>query len=117
MVVSARELIFGRADRLKVFVSSKMTGGVLKPERRAAVRIIERFPSMRAWAWERDAVAGAYYSEEECVGNAATSEALVLILEDELTQVTRKEYIAAKRAGAHRIILHRTGVRRSAALQ
>jgi tetratricopeptide (TPR) repeat protein len=117
MVMSARELIFGRADRLKVFVSSKMAGGVLKDERSACVRGIERFPSMRAWAWERDAVAGTYYSDEECVGNAATSEALVLILEDELTDVTRKEYLAAKRAGAHRIIFHRTGVARTAPLQ
>jgi hypothetical protein len=113
MRVSARELIFGRSDRLKVFVSSKMAGGALKNERAAAVRIIERFESMRAWHWERDAVAGTFYSEEECVGNAATSEALVLILEEELTAVTRKEYLAAKRAGAHRIIVHRTGVHRS----
>lgn len=117
MDISARELVFGRADRLKVFVSSKMADGALKAERRAAIKIIERFPSMRAWAWERDAIAGSYYSEEECVGNAATSDALVLILEDELTRTTRKEYAAARRAGAHRIILHRAGVPRSAALQ
>jgi tetratricopeptide (TPR) repeat protein len=117
MAVSARELIFGRSSQLKVFVSSKMAGGALKPERQAAVRKIESFPSMRAWHWERDAVAGTFYSEEECVGNAATSEVLVLILEDELTEITRKEYFAAKRAGAHRVVLHRTGVGRSTRLE
>lgn len=117
MAVNAHELIYGRDDRLKVFVSSKMAGRALESERAAAVEHIERFPSMRAWAWERDAVAGSFYSEEECVGQAATSDALVLILEDDLTDITRKEYLAAKRNGTHRIILHRTGAKRSKALQ
>jgi tetratricopeptide (TPR) repeat protein len=117
MVLSARELIFGRPDRLKVFVSSKMAGGALNAERRASRDVIDGFPTMRAWLWERDAVAGTFYSEEECVGNAATSDALVLILEDELTPVTRKEYRAAKHAGSHRIILLRTGIERSAELR
>jgi tetratricopeptide (TPR) repeat protein len=116
-VASASELIFGRADRLRVFVSSKMSEGSLKRERRAAAKIIKGFLSMEPWLWETHAKAGPFPSEEECVGFASTSDALILLLEDELTGITRKEYRAAKRAGAHLIIVHRAGVKREAALQ
>jgi tetratricopeptide (TPR) repeat protein len=94
-----------------------MSEGSLKHERRAAAKIIRGFPSMDPWLWETHAKAGPFPSEEECVGNAQTSDALVLLLEDELTGITRKEYRAAKRAGAHLIILHRAGAKREPALQ
>lgn len=93
-----------------------MAGGALVEERSAVVETIESFPTMRSWHWERDGIAGNYSSVEECVGNAATSDALVLLIEDNLTPITRKEYAAAKRAGVETIVLHRTDVVRSAEL-
>jgi len=48
---AAHELIFGRGERLKIFVSSKMAGGALATERAAVVEAIESFAStMRPWA-------------------------------------------------------------------
>jgi tetratricopeptide (TPR) repeat protein len=117
MSAQSRDELFARPPWGKVFVSSKMSGGALQAERAAAIKAIERFPHLHAWAWERNAAAGPYYSEEECVGHARTSDALVLILEDELTEVTRKEYNAARRRGAHCIVLLKAGVARSASLQ
>jgi hypothetical protein len=76
----------------KIFVSSKMVGGALSDERAAAIEAIDEFPLTRAWAWERDAHAGPYSSERECVAQAGTSDGLVLIVDDELTPVTRKEF-------------------------
>jgi tetratricopeptide (TPR) repeat protein len=116
VALSARELIFGRPDRLKVFISAKMASGALKDERVASAEVVERFEGMSAWYWERDATAGSYYSVEECIGEAQTSDALVLILEDDLTEVTRKEFQAARRGGANLIVLVRAGVMRSRTL-
>lgn len=73
----------------KIFVSSKMNGGALKAERRAAVEAIEGISHWHAWAWESSAAAGPYYSERECVAQAGTSDGLVLIVEDEITPIVR----------------------------
>ncbi len=51
---------------------------------------------------------GSFCSEEECVKRAGTSEALVLIVEDELTRVTRGRACADT---ATVIVLARRGVR------
>jgi hypothetical protein len=53
-----------------------------------------------AWYWERDANAGPYSAETVCVGHASTCDGLVLLLGEELTPITEKEYRAALRAGA-----------------
>ena len=97
--------LYARPRHLKVFISSKITGDTLADERKSAIATVEEFPLTEPWAWERDAIAGSFYSEDECVGQAATSDAIVLILDDELTPVTQAEYEAAHRGGAHTIIL------------
>jgi hypothetical protein len=111
------ELYARPAEYWKVFVSSKMAGGAFAAERAAAVEAIDAFPLSRAWAWERDADAGPYCSEPECVRHAGTSDALVLILGDELTPVTRKEYDAAYAAGAPIFVLLQAQVPRDDELQ
>ena len=112
-----RNLIYERSQEYwKIFVSSKMHGGALKKERAAAVQAINAFVLGRAWAWENDANAGPYCSERECVAQAGTSDGLVLILEDELTDITRAEFAAARKAGAPVFLMLKTGAMRDAAL-
>lgn len=102
------EVIYGRpADTLRVFVSSQMRDNVLADERRAAADTINDSPMHHAWCWEDDAPAGAYHSEDECVGYAGSSDGLVLLLGSELTRVTRAEYETARRNGAERFIFLR----------
>jgi len=108
-----RNLLYERPHYFKVFISSKMRQGSLAAERRIAIETVDGFRPARAWAWERDAVAGSFYSEEECVRQAGTSDALILILEEELTRVTEAEYRAARASGANTIVLHRRGVSHS----
>lgn len=101
-----RNEIYSRpANYLKVFVSSKMRDGAFAVERQAAIEAIDGAPYFQAWAWERDAAAGLYYSVEECVRQAGTSDALVLILGDELTEVTRSEFEAATSTGAPAFVM------------
>lgn len=104
-------ILFERDRSFIVFISSKMAGGALEAERRAAILAVESFRPARAWAWERDAPAGSFYSEEECVKRAGTSDALVLIVEGELTRVTEAEFKAARAGTATLIVLARRGVR------
>ena len=113
-----QNLIYERpAEHGKIFVSSKMNGGALKAERRAAVEAIEEFPLTRPWAWEHHAVAGPYCSERECVAQAGTSEGLVLIVEDEITPITRSELKAAQAAGVPIFVMLKTGVARDVELE
>ncbi|MGN6258715.1 MAG: tetratricopeptide repeat protein [Solirubrobacterales bacterium] len=109
----SRESFYGRPRAFIVFISSKMAGGTLTAEREAAIAAVEEFRPARAWAWEKDAPAGSFYSEEECVERARTSDALVLIVEDELTPVTRKEFEAAEKGAATVIVLARRGIKRT----
>lgn len=94
------ELLFGRPDRLKVFVSSEMRSGLLDAERVAAADAVEQSGYHFAWYWERDANAGPYSSEGVCLGHARTSDCLILLLATDLTPITRMEYLEAKDAGA-----------------
>lgn len=111
-------LIYARPpEHGKIFVSSKMNGSPLKAERRAAVEAIEEFPLAHPWAWEDSAEAGPYCSEHECVAQAGTSEGLVLILEDEITPITRSELKAAQAAGVPIFVMLKTGVTRDAELE
>src|SRR5438876_10064041 len=84
-----------RGPATRIFISSKMAGGAFKNERPAAARAIESLPEFRAWYWERDARAGPYSSRDLCTKTARTSDGLVLILGDELTPITRDEFVAA----------------------
>ena len=112
-----RNELYSRPAYFKVFISSKMVDGALAVERTAAVDAVKEFPLARPWSWERDAPAGSHYSKEECVRQAGTSEALVLIIEDELTPITRAEYAAAHAAGATTILLLKDGFERPADLE
>ena len=107
------EELFGRpAMQARFFVSSHMgRRNVLRGEREAAVDAIESTGFARAWYWERDAHAGPYCSERICVGTAATSDGLVLILAHRLTGVTRMEYKAARDEGVPCFIFIKQGVR------
>jgi tetratricopeptide (TPR) repeat protein len=99
-----------------VFISSQMRDGALEAERTAAVEAVDDFPLSKAWAWESSAPAGPYYSVEECLGQAATADALVLILGEEITEVTRLEYEAALAAGAPIFPMIKADQNRTAAL-
>lgn len=101
----------------KVFISSQMGDRSLEAERAAAVEAVDDFPLSKAWAWESGAPAGPYYSVEECVGQAATADALVLILGAEITEVTRLEYEAAHAAGAPIFPMIKADQNRTAGLQ
>lgn len=96
---SLTEELFGRPSHLKVFVSSKMAGGVYVVERQDCARAVESTGIAKAWYWERDAHAGPYCSEAVCLGNAATSDGLILILGDQLTTMTRQEFEIARARG------------------
>jgi len=98
------EVVFGRPQRLKVFVSSEMRSGRLNDARQAVAEAIEESGFHDAWYWERDGHAGPFSSRPVCVGQAETSDYLILVLGEVLTDVTRDEYFAAKRAAAAVII-------------
>ena len=106
----SREMLYGRAAELRVFVSSKMRDGSLHDERQTAIRVINKHPWHKAWAWEISAHAGPYSARALCVGYAETSDFLLLLLGDDITPITRSEYLAAKRAEVPRIILIKDGV-------
>lgn len=110
----SEEVVFGRPpDHLKVFLSSKMRGGALAAERQVAIEAIDASPLHRAWAWERDANAGPYSAPKVCISNARTSDALVLILAEDITTMTRKEFNAARKARVPSFILIKDGVTRT----
>src|SRR5436305_1454024 len=88
-----------RPDYSRIFISSKMYSGAFRKERAAAARAVESLPEFRAWYWERDARAGPYSSRDVCIRTARTSDGLILLLGDELTDITREEYAAAHGAG------------------
>lgn len=112
-----RDNLYGRPRAFIVFISSKMADGALAAERKAAIAAVEEFRPAHAWAWEKDAPAGSFYSEEECIERARTSDALVLIVEDELTPVTQKEFEAAEQGTATVIVLARRGIKRNLKLE
>lgn len=108
------ELLFGRPPKLKVFISSEMRTHSLDAERVAAAEAVEEVGIHFAWYWERDADAGPYSSEVVCLGQARTSDCLILILGSTLTDITRKEYFEAQGAGASCFIFTKVGTDRDA---
>jgi hypothetical protein len=107
----ANELLM-RPRLFRIFVSSQMSGGAFVAERVAAAEAIDATGFADSWYWERDAAAGPYCSTGVCVGYAGASDGLVLILGETLTEITRKEYRAAKAAGALCVVLVAQGVTR-----
>ena len=108
------ETRFGRAEQLRVFISSEMASGALAAERAAAADEVNKHPDFVAWKWEGSVSAGRYSSLEECIGNAKTSDVLILILGDHLTAVTNEEWHAAGSNGANCAVLVKRSTRRSA---
>ncbi len=98
------DLVFGRPQSLKVFVSSEMRSGRLSEVRIAVAEAIEESGFHHAWYWERDGHAGPFSSRPVCIGNARTSDYLILVLGETLTEITRDEYYAAKGEAAAVII-------------
>lgn len=109
----ANERVYGRSDRLKVFISSEMRSGKLSGHRRAAVKAVEALPRHHAWHWERDGSVGSYSALLECVRHAGTSDVLILILGAELTPTTLAEYKEAVEQGAVCCIFVLEGVRQT----
>ena len=115
---SREEVIYGRpATHVRVFISSEMRSGELKDAREAVAEAVAETGFHQPWWWEQDGVAGEFCAEATCVGNAKTSEYLVLILGSRLTEITRKEYFATKDAGGTVIIFMPRGVKRNRAAQ
>jgi hypothetical protein len=107
----ADERVYGRGDRLKVFISSEMRSGKLTEHRLAAVKAVEELPRHHAWHWERDGSIGSYSALPECVRHAGTSDVLILILGSDLTPTTHAEYEEAVAQGAVCCIFVLEGVR------
>lgn len=106
------DILYERPGELKVFVSSQMRGGVLLNERGVADGAIKKTGYATSWLWENDACAGPYSSEAICLGHARTSDGLVLILAQQLTRITQKEYEEADLAGAWCYVFLKQGVKR-----
>jgi hypothetical protein len=105
-------ILFARPEKLKVFVSSQMRGSLLIAERQTAAKAINKTGFALAWLWENNACTGPYSAEAVCLGHARTSDGLVLILADQLTPITQKEYEAAHLAGVPCYIFLKQGARR-----
>ncbi|MFI5259763.1 MAG: hypothetical protein ACHQ01_09180 [Candidatus Limnocylindrales bacterium] len=107
--VGIAERLYGRPASAKIFVSSKMRGDALSAEREAAIGAIRSIrPLAEPWAWETSGLPGPYSAAAVCVGHARTSDGLVLLVGDSLTAITRREYRAAKGAGAACFVLTRS---------
>lgn len=112
--VDGTETLFGRAEQQRVFISSEMASGALAAERAAAADEVNKHPDFMAWKWEGSVSAGRYPSLEECIGNAQTSDLLILILGDDLTEVTKAEWQAARGNGANCAVLVKRSTKRNA---
>ena len=114
----SNEVLYGRPpDHLRIFVSSKMRGGSLAAERAAARDAVDAYPKHKAWLWERDTAAGPYSSVAACLGKAATSDGLILIVGEDLTPITRREYFAALREGVPPYVFVKDGLARTTKAQ
>lgn len=109
--------LYSRPERMKIFVSSEMSSGSLRRERRAAAEAIERTGIASPWWWEMSARAGPYSAARVCLGHARTSDGLVLILATQLTSMTRREYLAARSRGVPRYIMLKASASRDGAAE
>lgn len=109
---------YARPSKLKVFVCSQMRGGALAAERAVAIDVLVAQPWAEPWAWEKDATNGGPYSASRiCVHHAATSDCMVLILANRLTEVTKQEFDAATDHNVPVFIFHRLGSHPDSALR
>lgn len=111
------ERLYGRPSRLKIFISSQMRDGVLDDERRAASETVQKLPFAFPWWWEGNAFAGPYCAETVCVEQARSSDGLILILGEQITPITAREYEAARDSGASCYIFIKEGPHRDAQAQ
>lgn len=112
------EVIFGRPPgHMRVFISSEMRSGELLEARKAIAEAVTETGLHQPWWWEEHGVAGEFCAEAMCLGNARTSEYLILILGSKLTDITRKEYLEAKKAGASVFVFMPKGAKRNRAAQ
>lgn len=82
-----------------------MNGNVLQQERLTVVAAVESTTFAEAWYWERDATAGPVCAEAVCLGHAQSSDALILLLGEDLTPITRREYEVARGFGVPCIVM------------
>ncbi len=99
-LTQSRDDLYSRPLEPKIFISSEMRSKTLSEERVSAATAVESTGRARAWYWERDSLAGPYSSESVCLGQAKTSDGLILLVTDSITQIVRDEYLAAHNAGA-----------------
>jgi hypothetical protein len=107
------EMVFGRRRLMKVFISSRMNGNPLAAERLAAAEAVDNISFAEAWYWERDHTATPVCAESICLGHARTSDALLLLLGQDLTYMTRKEFEAARKAKVPCMVFLASGVARN----
>jgi hypothetical protein len=88
------EEVNGRPESLVIFISSRLAG--YKGVRQRCAETIEATGMMQAWYWERDAHAGPASAPHVCLWRVGTSDALILIVGEELSHITRQEYEAAR---------------------
>ena len=99
------EVIYARDPlHLRVFISSEMRTGELTKARRATAAAISETGFHNPWWWEKNGIAGQTCAEAICLGNARTSDYLILILGSQITDITRAEFLAAKESSATVII-------------
>lgn len=87
-----------------------MRGNALAEERQEVAHAIRGHPDTEPWMWEESPNAGPYCSLEVCRGHAATSDMLILVVSDELTEATELEWGAAQSSGATCAVLIKDGV-------
>lgn len=110
-----RELLrssYGSFTPFKIFVSSEMRSGKLSAFRRAAAQAVASTRLAKPWWWEGNSVAGPYSSESECIGNAKTSDGLILILGETITKIVEAEYDAAREERVATFLFLQNGVDR-----
>lgn len=101
--------MFGTPAVLQVFLSSQMTHDVLSEERAAARRAIEATEVSWCWSWEQHGTAGSFPPMDLCLDEVKRSHALVLVLGDELTENTHKEYSLAAELSIQRAVFVKEG--------
>jgi hypothetical protein len=105
--------VYSRPEHLSVYVSSATTDGELAFERLAAIEAVNSTGIARAWARGLTLDPIDMPDEEECIGRAQLSDALILIIGTDLPPECNNEFSAAYSAGARCVTLLQQGVVRS----
>ena len=86
------------SGKLQVFLSSRIHGG-FDNERSEVADAVEGTGMAQAWYWERDGYANPEGYREVCILHAKSSDALVMLVDDEISAGMQLEFDAAKAAG------------------